>query len=111
MTAMVIIWIPLVDCLGDCPCLQFIRQPLPQLLHYNHLNDRDLTELFAPQDFWVPELRRGDMLIFLSGTLHRTYVTETMLSDRTSIELRFLPTARIPQWMESDRFSQSLLKI
>ncbi|WP_425215732.1 hypothetical protein [Tumidithrix helvetica] len=106
MTAMVICWIPLVDCFGDRPCLEFIKQPCDRLLHYEYLNDRELEKLFAPQDFWAPELKRGDMLIFLNGTLHRTYVTEAMKSDRTSIELRFMPPQQIPPWMQSDRFAQ-----
>ncbi|MEE3717259.1 hypothetical protein V2H45_10915 [Tumidithrix elongata RA019] len=106
MTAMVICWIPLVDCFGDRPSLEFIKQPCDRLLHYDYLNDRKLENLFAPKDFWVPELKQGDMLIFLNGTLHRTYVTEAMKSDRTSIELRFMPSQQIPPWMQSDRFAQ-----
>jgi hypothetical protein len=105
MTPMVTCWIPLVDCLGDRPSLEFIKQPLQKLLHYEFLSDRKLAKLFDPSDFWVPELKLGDMLIFLNGTLHRTYVMKAMGCDRTSIELRFMPTSQIPEWMRCDRFA------
>jgi hypothetical protein len=104
MTPLMTCWIPLVDCGSDRPCLQFIQRPHHKLLHYGYLCDRELDKLFDPQDFWVPQLKLGDMLIFLNGTLHRTYVTDAMKCDRTSIELRLMPTSQIPEWMQSDRF-------
>ena len=104
MTQMVICWIPLVDCLGDCPGLQLVRKPLERLLHYEYLNDSELEKIFEPNEFWVPQLKFGDMLIFLNGTLHRTFVTDTMKNNRTSIELRFIISSQIPDWMQNDQF-------
>ena len=105
MTQMVICWIPLVECLGDCPSLQLVRKPLERLLHYEYLNDSELEKIFARNDFWVPKLKFGDMLIFLNGTLHRTFVTDKMKNNRTSIELRFMIPQQIPDWMQGDQFS------
>jgi hypothetical protein len=105
MTEMLICWIPLVDCLGDCPCMQLIKKPLKQLLHFDSLNDNELGKIFEPKDFWVPKLNFGDMLIFLNGTLHKTFVTEAMKKNRTSIELRFMNPAKIPDWMQNDNFA------
>ena len=106
MTEMIICWIPLVDCFGDCPCMQLIKKPLQQLLHFDYLNDGELKKIFEPNDFWVPELKFGDMLIFLNGTLHQTFVTKSMKNNRTSVELRFMNPSKIPDWMKSDLFLQ-----
>ncbi len=108
MTEMVICWIPLVECSGECPCMQLVRKPLDRLLHFDYLNDAELEKIFEPDDFFVPKLNFGDMLIFLTGTLHKTFVTESMKKNRTSLELRFLKPQKIPDWMRNDNFIEIL---
>jgi len=89
MTRLLTCWLPLDLCAGDRPALEFVRRRLDFLLHYSELDDATLRRRFAPGDFWVPELRLGDGLIFLDGTVHRTYVQPDMPRDRLSIEYRF----------------------
>jgi hypothetical protein len=96
MTRLVTCWLPLDLCNGDCPALEFVRCRLNQLLHYTELDDATLRQRFAPGEFWAPELGPGDGLIFLNGTLHRTYVQPEMPRDRLSVEYRFFPAAAPP---------------
>lgn len=104
LTPLITCWIPLTDCGRDRPGLQFIRRNLDQLLHYDYLNEVKLRKRFASDEFWSPEMTLGDVLIFLNGTLHKTYVTEAMTQDRISIELRVMSANKIPQWMNPDVF-------
>jgi ectoine hydroxylase-related dioxygenase (phytanoyl-CoA dioxygenase family) len=82
-------WLPLTDCGVDSPSLQFIAQRLEQPLHFNYLHEGILTEMFRMQDFYTPELAIGDAVIFLKGTLHKTYTNPAMTNNRISIEFRF----------------------
>jgi len=91
MTRLLTCWLPLDSCDGDRPALEFVRCRLDVLLHYTELDDATLRKRFAPEEFWVPELRPGDGLIFLNGTLHRTYAQPEMRGDRLSVEYRFFP--------------------
>lgn len=91
MTPLLTCWLPLDVCAGDRPALEFVRSRLDLLLHYTELDDATLRRRFAPEAFWVPELRPGDGLIFLNGTLHRTYAHPEMRRDRLSVEYRFFP--------------------
>lgn len=93
MTRLVTCWIPLQSCGAESPALEFVRRPLDCLLHYTELTDSNLRSRFAPEDFWAPALELGDGLIFLNGTLHRTYVTPEMRHDRFSVEYRFFPVS------------------
>lgn len=104
LTPLITCWIPLTDCGRDRPGLQLIRRNLNQLLHYDYLNEDQLRQCFAPDEFWTPQMTLGDMLIFLNGTLHKTYVTESMTQDRISVELRVMSANKIPTWMKSDVF-------
>ncbi|MEQ9358472.1 hypothetical protein [Coleofasciculus chthonoplastes] len=104
LTPLITCWIPLTDCGRDRPGLQFIRRNLDQLLHYDCLNEVKLRQRFAPDEFWSPEMTLGDVLIFLNGTLHKTYVTETMTQDRMSVELRVMSANKTPQWMNRNVF-------
>ena len=88
MTRLLTCWLPLDLCAGDRPALEFVRRRLDLLLHYAELDDATLRRRFAPGEFWVPELRPGDGLIFLNGTVHRTYVQPEMRQDRLSVEYR-----------------------
>jgi hypothetical protein len=92
MTRLVTCWIPLQACHGDCPSLEFVRRRLDALLHYTDLNDIRLREIFSDEPFWMPDLDFGDGVVFLAGTLHRTYSRPEMRQDRLSLEYRFFPT-------------------
>lgn len=104
LTPLITCWIPLTDCGRDRPGLQLIRRNLNQLLHYECLNEVKLRQLFAPNEFWSPEMTLGDILIFLNGTLHKTYVTKAMTKDRISLELRVMSANKIPPWMKQNIF-------
>ncbi len=89
LTNLITLWLPLTDCGMDRPGLQFITKYLKKPLHFNYLKEEILREKFSFEDFYTPELNRGDAVIFLNGTLHQTYVNSTMKNDRISIEFRF----------------------
>jgi hypothetical protein len=91
MTPLLTCWLPLDPCVGDRPVLEFVRCRLDLLLHYTELDDANLRRRFPPGEFWVPELGMGDGLMFLNGTLHRTYAQPEMRQDRLSVEYRFFP--------------------
>jgi hypothetical protein len=93
MTRLLTCWIPLRDCGGQCPGLEFVRGKLDGLLHYKDLDDAGLRQRFATELFWVPEVKLGDGLLFLNGSLHRTHVRPEMSADRLSLEYRFFPLA------------------
>ncbi|KAA6463056.1 phytanoyl-CoA dioxygenase family protein [Acidobacteria bacterium AB60] len=88
MTALLTCWIPLHACGVECPGLEFVRRSLKGLLHFTELDDAGLRRRFEAEDFWAPQLEAGDALIFLNGTLHRTYATVGMRWDRVSVEYR-----------------------
>lgn len=91
MTRLVTCWLPLNACGTDSPGLEFIRRRQDALLHFTELNDANLRRCFAPDEFWAPALELGDVLVFLNGTLHRTYLQPAMEHDRLSIEYRLFP--------------------
>ena len=91
MTRLLTCWLPLDPCTGDRPALEFVRRRLDRLLHYTELDDAILRRRFAPGEFCAPELGPGDGLLFLNGTVHRTYVQPEMSKDRLSVEYRFFP--------------------
>lgn len=84
-------WLPLDPCGRDRPGLEFVRHPLHQLLPYTELDDALLRLRFTPEAFWAPELEPGDGLVFLPGTLHRTYAQPHMRRNRLSMEYRLFP--------------------
>jgi len=97
MTRLVTCWAPLNACGRDRPSLEFVRRPMDRLLHYTQLDDTMLRERFAPEEFWAPEVQLGDGLVFLPGTLHRTFAQPEMEHDRLSIEYRLFPHATAVQ--------------
>jgi hypothetical protein len=97
-------WIPLVRCGLDAPGLEFLTQPSNDLLPPSFLQDQFLRSKHPPEAFWQPAMEPGDLVLFRSGILHRTHVTESMRSDRTSIELRFVAAGRIPSRLAHDQF-------
>lgn len=96
MTQLVTCWVPLDACGRDRPGLEFVRHPMDALLHYTQLDDVTLRQRFAPAEFWAPEVQLGDGLVFLPGTLHRTFVQPEMEHDRLSIEYRFSRVEPLP---------------
>ncbi len=91
LTRLLTCWIPLHPCGVDCPGLEFIRHRLDVLIHYSELEDLRLRQRFASELFWAPVLESGDGVLFLAGSLHRTYVQQEMRRDRLSVEYRFFP--------------------
>jgi hypothetical protein len=84
-------WIPLDACGRESPGLEFIREPMPGLLHFTELDDTALRERMGGAAFWAPELEFGDGLVFRNDILHRTYVHPEMVADRMSVEYRIFP--------------------
>lgn len=91
MTELVTCWIPLGACGRDSPGLEFVRRRQSALLHFTELGDAALRRRFPPEEFWAPALEPGDGLVFLNGTLHRTYSTPEMQNNRISVEYRIFP--------------------
>ena len=91
MTRLLTCWLPLDPCGRDAPGLELVRRRLDSLLHFTELDDQVLRRRFAPEEFWAPELEPGDGLVFLNGTLHRTYRLAAMRRERLSVEYRFFP--------------------
>ena len=94
-------WIPLDPSGVDRPGLELIRSRLNVLLPYTELDDQLLRRRFSSELFWAPELRPGDVLVFLDGCLHRTHVRPEMQNDRLSVEYRFFPQSDPPATMEA----------
>jgi hypothetical protein len=91
MTPLLTCWIPLDACGRDSPGLEFVRRRQAALLHFTELDDCALRQRFPPQEFWAPVLELGDGLVFLNGTLHRTYTRPEMPYNRLSVEYRIFP--------------------
>jgi len=91
MTKLLTCWIPLDDCGRDSPGLEFVWNRQSSLLHFTELDDASLRRRFPPEEFWAPVLKFGDALIFLNGTLHRTYARPEMRHNRLSVEYRIFP--------------------
>jgi hypothetical protein len=95
MTQLLTCWIPLSHCGENNPGLEFVRRPLSSLLHYTELDDSALRNRFASHEFWAPILAPGDALVFLNGTLHRTYAHAGMQFPRLSMEYRLFPQTKV----------------
>ena len=91
MTQLLTCWIALNPCGRDSPGLEFVQRRQATLLHFTELHDAALHRRFPPQEFWVPVLESGDGLVFLNGTLHRTYTCSEMRHNRLSVEYRIFP--------------------
>ena len=91
MTQLLTCWLPLQACGEDSPGLEFVRRRQTALLHFTELGDADLRQRFPLQEFWAPALELGDGLVFLNGTLHRTYARPEMQYNRLSVEYRIFP--------------------
>jgi hypothetical protein len=83
--------------------LEFIRRPQGSLLHFTELEDAALRRRFQPQEFCAPDLESGDGLVFLNGTLHRTYSRPEMRQNRLSVEYRIFPQSIRAGRLQSER--------
>ena len=100
---MITSWITLDSCGVDAPGLEFVTRSLHRLLKPAELVDDSVRATFSASEFWQPSLAPGDALLFAGDILHRTHVSSSMTSDRTSLELRFFPD-RIPERLKDHRF-------
>jgi len=91
MTQLLTCWIPLNSCGRDSPGLEFVLSREEALLHFTELNDDSLRRRFPPDRFWAPVLEFGEGLVFLNGTLHRTFALPEMRRSRLSVEYRIFP--------------------
>ena len=104
LLAMVTCWIALTACGDDAPGLELVDRDAEALLPLAALGDEAVRARHAEGEFLRPILDPGDALVFGGGVLHHTHVGATMSRDRTSLELRFFPAARIPPRLRGDRF-------
>ncbi|MBL4631331.1 MAG: phytanoyl-CoA dioxygenase family protein [Paraglaciecola sp.] len=97
-------WITLTDCGMDSPGLEFVLQPVKDLLRPQELLNNAVKEHFSADSFYRPQMKAGDAVVFQSATLHRTHVNKEMQSNRTSVELRFVGMDNIPPRLSEDFF-------
>jgi len=96
-------WIALTPCGDDAPGLEFCGEDGNALLPVSALADDAIARLHAGSDSHRPILAAGDAVILGPGLVHRTHVDAAMTRERTSIELRFLATERLPARMRGAR--------
>jgi hypothetical protein len=103
-------WFPLMECGIDAPSLELIPAGLKSIRpsnqknfkgdHYYDNRDLDLQSeilpFFAQETFWPQFLAAGDLLLYDSYCLHRTYETPLMSQARYNFEMRFLPDLELP---------------
>ena len=96
------VWTPLVDCGVDAPGLEVVarrtREIVPTMTASNYYPELEIAESvvlekFGAEALWSPAMTRGDVLVIVGTTIHRTYWTPGMSRRRTSLELRFGPPA------------------
>jgi len=97
-------WIALNNCGRDAPGLEFVLQPIEELLLPNELTHHTINNRYPADSFWQPQMDAGDAVIFQGSTLHRTHVISEMQMNRTSVELRFVGKNNIPQRLSGDCF-------
>lgn len=97
------VWTPLVDCGVDTPSLEVVarrtHEIVPTTAASNYYQDLEIAEpvvlaRFGAEALWAPAMGRGDVLVMLGTTIHRTYCPRGATRRRTSLELRFGPPPR-----------------
>lgn len=95
------VWTPLTHAGGQAPGLELLPVFVDGLVKANgksrshyamhglEIAEEDLDEAFPGAELWHPVMEPGDALLFLSSTIHRTYITSSMRRARRSLELRF----------------------
>lgn len=96
-------WLPTVDVPTDAPGLQLVPgpfEPMREIANHNWQTstvDMDLVDASQKvytsgqdgQPRFVPEIRRGDCVVFHNWIMHGSYATPDMTKPRISFELRF----------------------
>jgi hypothetical protein len=109
------VWVPLVDCGVDAPGLQLVPgpfRPLQEAVRHDPERSYIDAELeLEQQQFYssgrdgrprfIPQMRRGDVLIFHNWIMHASHSTPEMNKPRTSFELRF----DAPQRADFEKFA------
>ena len=97
-------WTPFIDAGVDAPSVEVVPVRLKRLFHTRpmpflpeneafdkiHITKESIVQELGENVFWHPEVRKGDCLVFLEDTIHRTYVTPHMHKERMSIEIRIV---------------------
>ena len=96
-------WIALTACGDDAPGLEFCGDDGGMLLSVAALADDAIARLQGSGDRHRPVFAAGDAVVFGPGLVHRTHVHAAMTRERTSIELRFLATERLPARIRGTR--------
>ena len=104
LLSMATCWIALTPCGVDAPGIEFAGGEQRELLSLPALADAEVQGRHAESDRLRPVLEAGDALVFGGGVLHHTHVADAMIHDRTSLELRFFPSAKLPPRLRDDRF-------
>ena len=105
LLTMLTCWVALTPCGVDAPGLQWVAEPLPQLLLPAQLAEAQLRERFAADRWRQPALAAGDAVLLHGSSLHRTHVTPAMTATRSSLELRLFAADRLPVRLAGDRFA------
>lgn len=104
LLAMATCWIALTPCGREAPGIEFAGEERHELLALASLADGAVRACHPDGDRWRPALETGDALVFGGGALHHTHVADSMIHDRTSLELRFFPADPLPSRLRGDRF-------
>ena len=91
-------------CGVSAPGLEILERPLTRLLSPSELREESVRPRFRSEGFFVPHFCAGDGILMRGDVLHRTFVTPEMTNHRTSIELRFFSSSRVPSRLKTDRF-------
>lgn len=85
---LVTVWVPLRDCGGDAPSLEWVDAPIDTLLPPPALTDDAVAARWGVAARRHARLAAGDALVFDGALLHRTHVAAAMTRRRVSIEFR-----------------------
>jgi phytanoyl-CoA dioxygenase PhyH len=98
-------WVPLVDAGKEAPGLQFYPKKFHELLPLPV--GIDPPYLFADEAYcldrfgdtlWAPLIPAGDVVIFDSFCVHRTFITTAMTRERQSADVRVFPVRGAPKF-------------
>jgi ectoine hydroxylase-related dioxygenase (phytanoyl-CoA dioxygenase family) len=96
-------WVPFADCPGDAPGLQLVPgpfRPMQEAVKHDlaaatvdHGVELEMQKHYSSgadgRPRFVPQLERGDVVVFHNWIMHASYATAEMTKPRTSFELRF----------------------
>jgi hypothetical protein len=84
-------WTPLVDSGVTAPSVEVVVGSGGPILSHDvirHDVAAHITEHYGQGYLWHPEIRAGDVLVFTTFMMHRTYCTPDMSQVRHSLEIR-----------------------